>query len=225
MKNRNSFRLTGMLFSCLLLFSCSKSIYYAWEGENWGYCTLEIKKYEVIYRGSAFPYFTYEPRPIPCRDYFYNIYVYISDKQDKWWSGAKRINNLKNEYGIGIRLNNSGLECYTVDFKESKKGNARFQWRPFLIDYNTDWAWNVDDRDIAYVFYEDSINSLSLVEKDNMIIANSEYMDTCVKDSVLLANNINWFPHEMQKVKKIDYKKFPREIQKLNLKNPSKEKK
>ena len=38
-------------------------------------------------------------------------------------------------------------------------------------------------------------------------------------------NGIKWFPPYMVKVDKIDYSKFPKSIQHLNLKNPRKEKK
>jgi hypothetical protein len=43
-------------------------------------------------------------------------------------------------------------------------------------------------------------------------------------NSMSLSMGLNWVPERMYKVKKIDYSKFDKDIQHLNLKNPKKDK-
>lgn len=59
--------LTIMLF-VIVLSSCSKTLYYAWEREGGAYCTLEVQKHKVIYRGSAAEYMIHRKN---------NVYIYI----------------------------------------------------------------------------------------------------------------------------------------------------
>lgn len=52
-ENMEKYTLLSVVLFSIFFASCSKTLYYAWEGEKGGYCTLEVKKHQVIYRGAA----------------------------------------------------------------------------------------------------------------------------------------------------------------------------
>lgn len=71
---------------CILLTSCSKSIYYAWDGGASGYSVLEITPSKIIYRNSKDNVFFYienssiytENNDFKNKEYLYIDFSYLS---------------------------------------------------------------------------------------------------------------------------------------------------
>ena len=97
-----------LLLLTFLLFSCGKSVYYAYKfsdpiNRHYSYCTLEItKKKEVIYRASSDEYLVYPN----------NLHSYICIYSDKY---AAEIS--KEYYDFGTTTS----ELWTVEIEDNPK--------------------------------------------------------------------------------------------------------
>ena len=71
---------------------------------------------------------------------------------------------------------------------------------------------NLENNVIPSVFYS--------IEENDKIVNSEENFEYLKKVDGFKENGVLWFPPYMVKIDKIDYKKFGKEIQHLNLKNP-----
>lgn len=161
--------------------SCSKSVYYAWSGPKGDYCTLEVKKYEVIYRASAFYYLLDD-----------NMYIYIKDANYKYSS-------IDNRSHSPITINFSNLmEIFRITVSESQKEHPA----PFVKVITEGFDFFNRNENGRHVFYnrtksQDTIHLKSLynIEYDEK----KDFSD--ITDPFLQKEGIRYFPNEMVRVK------------------------
>lgn len=196
-----------VILFCLLLYSCaSKSIYYAWEvdGENWNYCTLEVKKHEVIFRGSS----TYL---MGC-GWVHYLYLYSYDPY-------KYSSNFKEDV-IPIYINNFESKYFIIQEPLLYDPGKRFEYK--FGSFSTANEWSNFSRGIFYVMGDNNSDTLYL---SNNVLIKEDYTlngHNCnVQDSTLLSKGVNWFPPKMHRVSKIEYERFDKDLQQqINLKEP-----
>lgn len=197
--------LSSILLS-VLLASCSKTLYYAWEGKEWGYCTLEVKKHQVIFRGTA-PLFL---QANPAVRY---VFLYGNDPD-------KLRDNLKEDV-FSIDINSFDTRYCVLENMQAYVETPRFNMGGFELSVD---LFNEPTRRVSYVKGDNNSDTLGLVgigrmkNKEYYFDYSYDYIN--VQDSVLLSKGIVWFPPEMHRVDKIDYKKFGEQLQHINLKEP-----
>lgn len=197
--------LSVVLFS-IFFASCSKTLYYAWEGEEWGYCTLEVKKHQIIYRGTAPAYMRY----------FSDLrYVYLYGNEEPIYRS-----NIESEV-ISIDINNPDTRYCVLESKELYTQKPQFKkgWFMPIGDLR-----NNPNRSVSYIKKNENSDTLSLIHI-GVIRGHNDYYDQYpnpqnVQDSAMQSKGIVWFPPKMYRVEKIDYKKFGKGLQNLNLKDP-----
>ncbi len=192
---------------CILFSSCSKSIYYAWEGETGGYCTLEVKKHQVIYRGSDTAYKNYGSIYMPIDLHLLYVCLYGNEKYG---------NNFEREV-LSIDINDLDTRYIVLEDSQAyeKKPQLKTGWFMPIGD-----VWNAPNRSVSYIRKKNNPDTLSLVI-DGVIRerkGNDQYYGydwRNVQDSAMISKGIVWFPLEMYRVERIDYKKFGGRLQHL----------
>lgn len=196
--------LSGILV-CILFASCNKSIYYAWEGGEGSYCTLEVKKHQVIYRGTT---------SLLLQSWFGPTYIYLYGNEEPIYG-----DNFERKV-VFIDINT--VEARYCVLENRYVGEVPPPFRMGGFESTLD-LFNNPDKRIAYVKEKDNPDTLylaggGLINDDYSRHLESSYIN--VQDSVLKSKGIVWFPPEMHRVKEIDYKKFGKRLQYINLKDP-----
>lgn len=180
-----------VLITFMMLVSCGKSTYYAFEEYDrysvsnspnlYSYCTLEITpKKEAIFRGFSGRYLSRkkEGGHYDITDY---IHIYSNKK-------ATRIA----KYGISFCQNSS--EC-----KFLLRDNQEKEYNDFKVTKINDLRLRSES--ILYTYRNK--------KKDTIFALDDDMMKNFIKsDKGFNDANIPWFPPYLVKIKKIDYNKF-----------------
>ena len=186
----------GLFISVFI--SCNRATYYAWENNEGDYCTLEVKRYKTIYRASAFYDYTDD-----------NIYLYVEDEKDR---DLDRDNFLTDRVEIDFS-NLVKLSKLTV--AESQKEHPDLSCKVLTDGFD---LWKKYEKDRKITFDKSESQDTIYLRSSDIIEFDDKY--GIVKDSYLQKEGIMKFPQRMYKIKRVNYHKFPRQIQKLNLKYP-----
>ncbi|MDH6310815.1 hypothetical protein M2451_003569 [Dysgonomonas sp. PFB1-18] len=189
------------LIIVFILSGCNKSIYYAYESDDFGYCTLELSRkkdpalsklsfddYKVIYRSARYGDF---------------LFIETTDWLDMNKADAEHI-----EFKFGVSL------IFTInerEYKTNPENSVKLYFTTIGLDdyYSSDsslvYMMDKEKEDITLLRYK-------LFDKETGLIRNKDLNRIGIYD----------FPPIMHKVDKIDYSKLSTVIPKKRLKNPAK---
>ena len=184
----------------LLSSSCSRSMYYAYEGEH-SYCTIEaIPKRKLWWLlGRRFDQVIYRATSKEHYDTTRIMNEYLNWKERR----SKKKDN------IYIYIKNSSF-FYDIYEEIAVEGSFDF----FYIERN-----NLYRYDFCLALSEDVPNyALYITKKDSLL---ADYIDYLDEQHCFTQQGIDWFPPYFVRVKKIDYSKFNvPEVKYKYLKNP-----
>jgi len=190
-----------ILITACILSSCNKSIYYAYESDDFGYCTLELSRK----KDPALSKLSFDDYKVIYRSARYGNFLFM--ETSNWID----MNKTESEY-IDFKFCTSFIITINErEYKTDPKNSSKLSFIPICCH-------NFYNCDSSLVYIIDK-------EKENMTLLRYKLFDDetgLIRNKDLNSAGIYDFPPTMHKVDKIDYSKLSTVIPKKRLKNPAK---